>query len=487
VRLRNIEYKYLVAAAFVFGLFMDIMDSTVVNVALPTLEKQFHAGTDTVEWVVTGYLLSLAVWVPASGWIGDRFGTKRTFCLAMAMFIAGSALCGLSQSIGQLIAFRFLQGIGGGMMTPVGTAMLYRAFPVHERAKASAYLAVPTMIAPMVGPVLGGWLVTNADWRWVFYINLPVGLLGFLIALRFLREHREATAGRFDPWGFALSGLGLALVLYALSQAPSFGWTSPRVLGSGLTGLACFGLMVMIELAVPEPMLALRLFADRMFRSSLLVFFLSTCGMIGVVFLLPLFLQQLRGLSAFQSGLATFPQAVAMILMLQVTSRLYGDVGPRRMIGAGMLIVTLSAAAFMLVGLGTDIWWVRSIMFLRGTGMAFVMVSSQAATFSTIKAQDTGRASSLFNTNRQVASSFGVAVLATVLVSRIAASMPAGVTSPITPGALHAQLLAFHDAYFVAVLFGLAGFACTFLIHDEDAAASMSRRRVEVVEAIAAD
>ncbi len=486
MRLRNIEYKYLVAAAFVFGLFMDIMDSTVVNVALPTLEKQFNAGTDTVEWVVTGYLLSLAVWVPASGWIGDRFGTKRTFCFAMATFIAGSALCGISQSIGQLIAFRFLQGIGGGMMTPVGTAMLYRAFPVNERAKASAYLAVPTMIAPMVGPVFGGWLVTNVDWRWVFYINVPVGLIGFFIALRFLREHREPSAGRFDPWGFALSGLGLALVLYALSQAPHLGWTSPRVLATGIAGALSFALMVLIEVRIAEPMLALRLFADRMFRNSIMVFFFSTCGMLGVVFLLPLFLQQLRGLSAFDSGLATFPQAIAMILMLQITSRMYAHVGPRRMMGAGMLIVTLSSAAFMLIGLETQIWWVRGIMFLRGTGMAFVMVSSQAATFSTIKPKDTGRASSLLNTNRQVASSFGVAVLATVLVSRVAAYMPSGIINPSSPAAANAALLAFHDAYFVAVVFGLAGLAFTFLIHDEDAAASMRRGTITASEPVAA-
>src|SRR6266700_4174677 len=153
MRLRGIEYKYLVAIVFVFGMFMDLIDATVINVALPTLGREFRVGNDVLEWVVTGYLLSLAVWIPASGWIGDRFGTKKTFVFALAMFGAGSALCGFAQDIGQLIAFRVLQGVGGGMMTPVGTAMLFRAFPPDERARASVFLALPPLVAPMLGPI----------------------------------------------------------------------------------------------------------------------------------------------------------------------------------------------------------------------------------------------------------------------------------------------------------------------------------------------
>src|SRR5579875_994653 len=208
MRLATLPYKWLVAAAFVTGLFMDLMDSTIVNVALPRLGQQFHAGNTTLEWVVTGYLLSLAVWIPASGWIGDRFGTKKTFLFALAMFTVCSALCGLAQSMEQLIVFRILQGVGGGMMTPVGTAMLFRAFPPNERARAATILMVPTITAPALGPVLGGWLVTDVTWRAIFFVNLPIGVLGFLFALAFLREHREPAAGRLDLLGFLLSGGG---------------------------------------------------------------------------------------------------------------------------------------------------------------------------------------------------------------------------------------------------------------------------------------
>ena len=195
MRLGGVEYKWLVAAAFVAGFFMDIVDTTVVNVALPTLARDFDAGDGTLEWVVTGYLLSLAIWIPASGWIGDRVGTKKTFLFALTLFTTCSALCGLSWSVESLIAFRVLQGVGGGMMTPVGMAMLFRAFPPEERAQASAVLTVPTAIAPALGPVLGGWLVEYASWRWIFYVNVPVGIAGFVFALLFLREHTEPAAG----------------------------------------------------------------------------------------------------------------------------------------------------------------------------------------------------------------------------------------------------------------------------------------------------
>ncbi len=418
----KVSYKWLVAIAFVAGLFMDLMDVTIVNVALPTLGRDFGVSTDSLEWVVTGYLISLAIWIPASGWISDRFGSKRTFAFALVLFTAGSALCGLAWSAGSLIAFRMLQGVGGGMMTPVGTAMLFRAFPPAERARASAVVTVPTAIAPALGPVLGGWLVDNASWRWIFYVNIPVGLATLVFALLFLREHKEPGAGRFDIWGFLCSGGGLALVLYALSRAPAHGWTSTPVVVSGVLGILLFGLVYAM--------------------------------LLGVLFLLPLFLQELRGLSALESGLTTFPQALGMLLMVPVTGRLYPRVGPRRMLVIALVGITITSALFLLVDLETNLWWIRAIMFLRGVSMSFAIVAAQAAAFASIRSEETGRASALFNTNRQVAASIGVAVLATVLND-------------------HSSVAAFHNAFAVSIVFGLLGLAFALLIHDQDAAASL--------------
>src|SRR5436309_3063618 len=230
----RVEYKWVVATVFVCGMFIDILDTTIVNEALPDLGREFDAGTTSIEWIVLGYLLSLALWIPASGWIGDKLGTRRVFLFALAMFTGASALCGQAHTLGELVTFRVLQGVGGGMLVPVGTAMLFRAFPPIERAKASTVLIVPTVLAPAMGPVLGGWLVTDVSWRWIFYVNLPVGALAFTIGFLFLREEREGTAGRFDAPGFLLSGSGLALVLYALSQGPAKGWRSFQVEAAGV-------------------------------------------------------------------------------------------------------------------------------------------------------------------------------------------------------------------------------------------------------------
>jgi EmrB/QacA subfamily drug resistance transporter len=481
-RLREVPYKWLVAAVFVCGLFMDLLDTTIVNVALPTLGRKFGAGTTTLEWVVTGYLLSLAVWIPASGWLGDRFGTKRIFLFALAMFTLGSALCGIAPNIEALIFFRVLQGIGGGMLTPVGTAMLFRAFPPNERAAASAVLVIPIAIAPTIGPVLGGILVDNLSWRWIFYVNLPIGIFAFIFAAIFLIESREPHPGRFDIWGFILSGTGLPLVLYALAEAPGSGWTSPKVVATGLAGILALIALVLVETHVAEPMLALRLFNDRMFRNAAIVNFASTAGFIGLLFLLPLFLQgeNLLNLSATQSGLTTFPQAIGLVAMSRLASKLYPIVGPRRMMAVGSLGAGIATFLFMRVDVETNLWWIRAIMFGRGMSFAFALIPLQAATFSNISRADSGRASSLFNTNRQVASSVGVAVLATVLADRTKTRVGDTLASFGTADAAtqagavqEAIVRAFHDSYFVAAIFCLIALGATFLIHDEDAAASM--------------
>ncbi len=473
--LRNIPYKWVVASIFVVGLFMDIMDTTIVNVALPTLAKEFNTGEASIEWVILGYLLSLAVFIPASGWVGDRFGTKKTFLFALFVFTTASALCGLATSLNELIAFRVLQGVGGGMLTPVGTAMLFRAFPPVERAKASTILIIPTVLAPAVGPIIGGYLVTSVSWRWIFYVNLPMGVLGLLIGFLLLKEHKEETAGAFDLPGFVLSGAGLALVLFALSEGPERGWTSPLVWGSAVVGLAMFTALVLVELRVPHPMLALRLYRDRMFRNANFIMSLTYGSFAGALFLLPLFLQTFRGLSAFESGLTTFPQAVGVMISSQLVGRLYHRIGPRRLMTFGLTGVAIVSLAFVFVDLHTSLWSIRGIMFLRGLFMAFSFVPLQAATYANIAPTDTGRASAIHTTQRQVAAALGVATLATVWVSTTNSFMssadgPAEVSSAMLDG--------FHAGFAAATVLVAIGAVCAFvLIRDVDAAATLHRPR----------
>jgi EmrB/QacA subfamily drug resistance transporter len=459
----RVEYKWIVAAVFVCGMFIDILDTTIVNVALPDLAREFDASTAAIEWIVLGYLLSLALWIPASGWLGDRIGTRKIFLSALAIFTAASALCGLAGSLSQLVAFRVLQGVGGGMLVPVGTAMLFRAFPPIERAKASTVLLVPTVVAPALGPVLGGWLVTDVSWRWIFYVNLPVGIIAFLIGFFYLREEREETAGRFDVPGFVLSGAGLALVLFALSQGPEKGWASAAVIGSGALGLAMLVALVAVETRVREPMLALRLYRERMFRNANIVLTLTYASFIGVIFLMPLFLQNLRGLTPFESGLTTFPQALGVIVSSQVVGRLYHRVGPRRLIFFGMLGMSAVTLQLAFVDLDTNLWVIRAIMFCRGLCASFSFVPLQASTYANITPADTGRASALYSTQRQVAAALGVATLASVLISRTTAETGAGAIS------------GYHAAYLVGALLVFLAAISALLIRDEDAAGTMSR------------
>jgi EmrB/QacA subfamily drug resistance transporter len=355
------------------------------------------------------------------------------------------------------------------MLTPVGTAMLFRAYPPEERARASSVLAVPTVLAPALGPIIGGLLVTHASWRWIFYINLPIGLLGFVFTALYVQEHKEPTAGRFDVWGFLLSASGLALVLYALSQAPGNGWTSGVVLGTGLAGLVAFALLVVVELHVPEPMLDLRLFRDRLFRTASFVSFAMLGSFLGLMFLMPLFLQELRGLSAQQSGFTTFPQALGVMFVARfVGGRLYPLVGPRRLLILGLSILSLANLLFVLVDLETSLWWVRSLMFLRGIGVGFSFVPMQTITFATITPSDTGRASSLSSTVRQVGAAVGVATFATVLATRTPANY--STTGRNTAAAVAGRLDAFHAGFIAAAAFAAFGILVAWTVRDEDAA-----------------
>ena len=468
----RVPYKWIVAIVFVAGVFMDILDTTSVNVALPTLARDFNATTSQIEWIVLGYLLSLAVWIPASGWIGDRYGTKKVYLFALVMFTGASMLCGTANSITELTAFRILQGVGGGMLVPVGTAMLFRAFPPIERAKASTVLIIPTVLAPALGPVVGGWFVTYHSWRWIFYLNVPIGIATFIIGLVGLREHREPTAGRFDLPGFLLSGCALAGILFALSRGPADGWGSPQVVLPGVLGVISLVALIYVETHIENPMLALRLFHERMFRNANIVTGLAFGSFAGLLFLLPLFLQELLGLTAIKSGLTTLPQAIGMILASQLVGRLYHSVGPRRLMAGGLFALSVVTLPLVFVQLDTSLWLIRLIMFARGICMAFSFVPVQAASYANIEPVDTGRASAIYSAQRQVAASLGVAVLATVLIEATH-HFNDGVTNPAALA--NGSLDAFHLAFLAAAVGVVLAAFSALLIRDRDAASTIRR------------
>jgi EmrB/QacA subfamily drug resistance transporter len=466
----RISQKVAVGVVFVAAMFMSIMDATIVNVALPTIGRQFGVSPTSIDSIAISFLVSLAVFIPASGWLGDRFGSKRVLLIAIVVFTAASALCGIASSLGELVAFRVLQGAGGGMLAPVGMAMLYRVFPPEERLRAAAILTVPTTLAPALGPVLGGLLTTDLSWRWVFYVNLPIGVAAFAFGVLFVRESRQPHPGRFDLPGFLLSGLGLGLLMYGVSEGPVKGWHSPDVLATIAAGVVLLVAMVAVELRTTDPMVNLRLLGNRLFRSSNGVMVLGSIAFLGTLYAISLYYQDGRGLSALDSGLSTFPEAVGVMAGAQLATRwLYPLLGPRRHITGGLVGVAISIGLLGLLGPGTSLWWARLLMLTLGLAMAQVFVPVQAAAFATITPEATGRASTMFNTVRQIGGAIGVALLTTAIVTIGPVHIVGG--HPV------ANLTAYRVAFVVAAAVALIGTACSLTIRDADAARTIPQRK----------
>jgi EmrB/QacA subfamily drug resistance transporter len=462
--------KVAVGVVFVAAMFMSIMDATIVNVALPTIGRDFKVSATAVDTISIAFLVSLAVFIPASGWLGDRVGGKRVLLTAIVVFTTASALCGLASSLGELVAFRILQGAGGGMLAPVGMAMLYRAFPPAERIRASAILTIPTTLAPALGPVLGGLLVTDLSWRWVFYVNLPIGVAAFAFGAIFLEHSAQAHPGRFDLAGFLLSGLGLGLLMYGVSEGPDLGWRRPEVLATIVAGAVLLTAMVIVELRSRAPMVDLRLLGNRLFRSGNGVNVLASVAFLGTLYAVSLYYQDGRGLSALGSGLSTFPEALGVMGGAQLASRvLYPRLGPRRHITIGLTGTAASIGLLALLGPQTSLWWPRLLMLTLGLSMAQVFVPVQAASFATITPAATGRAATMFNAVRQLGGAIGVAVLTTVIVLVGPVHLVAGHPAP--------NLDAYRVAFLVAAAICLCAVACSLSIHDADAAATMPGRR----------
>jgi EmrB/QacA subfamily drug resistance transporter len=462
--------KLAVSVVYVAAMFMAIMDTTIVNVALPTMGRDFHTRADGVDLVSIAFLVSLAVFIPVSGWLGDRVGGRRALLGAIAIFTVASAACGLATSLDMLVVFRIIQGVGGGLMTPVGLSMLFRVFPPAERVRASSILVIPTALAPASGPVLGGLFTTDLSWRWVFYVNVPIGVAAFAFGALFLAEHNQPSPGRLDWPGFALSGLGLGSLMYGLSEGPIKGWSSVPVLATIAVGAVLLVAMVAYELRAPNPLIDLKVFRDRLFSSTTSVLVLGSVAFLGVLYLAALFFQDGLGLSALQSGLLIFPEALGVMAGSQVVTRLlYPRLGPRRVMVGGLLGVAGSVALLALVTTATDLWLVRLLMLVLGYCMSHVFIPSQAASFATISSENTGKASSIFNAGRQLGGAIGVAVLTTVLAA-------AGPTQ-VVGGHLAPNLLAYHVAFLTASGVAVLAALVALTVRDSDAAATMVSRR----------
>jgi EmrB/QacA subfamily drug resistance transporter len=464
----RVSQKVAVSVVYVAAMFMTIMDATIVNVALPTIGRTFRVPSTSVASVSIYFLVSLAVFISASGWLGDRFGGKRVLLAAITVFIFASALCGLAGSLAELEIFRVLQGVGGGMLAPVGLAMLFRVFPPAERIRAAAILTVPTTLAPALGPLIGGILVTELSWRWIFFVNVPLGLVALAFGLLFLERGSALQPGPFDAAGFLLAGAGLGLLMYGVSEGPIRHWGSAVVQASIAAGGVLLVVLVLAELRRQRPLIDLRLLGNRLFRSCNAVMVLAAASFLGTLYVVSLFFQDGRGMSALSSGLSIFPEALGVMAGAQLASRvLYPVLGPRRNIVVGLLGQTVSTGLMILVGGQTSLWWMRLLMFCLGAAIGQVFVPAQAAAFATISPEATGRAATMFNAVRQLGGAAGVAAFTTVIVAVGATSTVAGQVVP--------DVAAYHVAFLVAAGVAVLGAVAALTIHDADAAPTMVR------------
>jgi EmrB/QacA subfamily drug resistance transporter len=441
---------WMVAGTVVLGSVMSVVDTTIVNVALDDLARDFGVSITEIHWVASGYLLALAITIPLAGWASERFGAKRVWMTSVALFLAGSMLAGLSWSIDSLIAFRLLQGFGGGMIIPVGMSMLARAAGPGRLGRVMSVIGIAQLLGPVLGPVLGGLLVEHAGWRWIFYVNVPVGVLALMLATRSLPTEQPEPCERLDVSGFALLSPGLAVLVFGLAETAGGGFADPRALGPIVAGLALVAAFVVHARRVPNPLIDVRLLQTRAFAAASGTTFSLAMGTFGAMFLLPLYYQTARGLSPAEAGLMLAPQGLGAAIMMPLAGRLTDRIGPGRVVLAGLTLIVLGTVPLAFAGAASPYPQLAGALFVRGLGLGASMMPAQTAAFATL-GRDTGAAhgTSAVNAIQRMGGALGVAVMSVVLDHNLRAGPAAPAFGQSFAWPVVMTLLAFVPAAFL--------------------------------------
>ncbi|HWD84470.1 MAG TPA: DHA2 family efflux MFS transporter permease subunit [Solirubrobacteraceae bacterium] len=400
----------------VIGSIMSILDTTIVNVALDTLSRELHSPISQIQWVVTGYMLALAAVIPVTGWAARRVGAKRVYLTSLVLFTLGSALCGLATSPSELIIFRVLQGLGGGMILPIGQLIMAEAAGPKRMGRVMSIVAVPAMLAPILGPTIGGLIVQNISWRWIFYVNVPIGVIAVLAAMRTLPSVKPAPTERLDYLGFILMATGLPLLTYGLAEIGSTGsFTAAKVVYPIIGGLLLVGGFIVHALRIPHPLLQLRLYRRPTFSSASIAMFCLGAALFGAMILLPLYWQGVRHESVVDTGLLTSPQGLGMALIMPISGRLTDRLGGGPLALVGVLITALATIPFGLIGAHTSIAFLFAAMFVRGIGIGFAFMPAMTAAFASLQRNELSDATPQLNVLQRLGGSIGTAILAVVL------------------------------------------------------------------------
>jgi DHA2 family multidrug resistance protein len=412
---------WIVAVAVMFATFMEVLDTTVVNVSLPHIAGSLSASVDEAAWALTAYLVANAIILPMTGWIANFFGRKRTLLAAIFGFTAASFLCGLAPSLKLLIFFRILQGATGGALQPLSQAVMLEAFPPRDRGKAMAFWGLGIVVAPMLGPVLGGWLTDNYSWRWVFYINLPVGLASVIMTRLFIFDppYIRRSGRGIDYWGIGLLAVGIGALQIVLDKGQEDDWFASRwIVALAVVAVAGIAIFIVHEVRTRDPVVQLRVFLTRTYAAG--VFLMTIVGFVlyASMLLLPIFLQTLLGYSALEAGIAMAPRGLGSFLMMPVVGTVLGRFDPRKVLGCGLIGAAWSLYTLSKLNLNAGYWDIFWPQFIQGASLALLFVPLTTATMDPIPKEEMGNATSMFNLMRNVGGSIGIACGTTFLFRR---------------------------------------------------------------------
>lgn len=456
------SYRWVAASIIALGSIASLLSSTVVNVAVPTLQTAFHASLTQVQWIATAYLLGLSAVIPISGWVSDRFGTKRTYIATLALFVVTSVLCGFARRTETEIAFRVLQGIAGGMVMPVGMTMLMRITPPHERGRIMGVIGIPMMVAPALGPTVAGWILQRFDWPYIFWINVPFCLLALGFAWFKLRDSVPVSVGRLDVVGLLLCTPAVTVFIYGVTEAATSGWGSAGALVPMAAGVLLSVVFVLWELRQREPLLELGVFRDAAYAASIAVSILIAGGMFGAMFVVPIFMQDVQGYSTLDAGWVMAAQGIGSVVALPVSGWLTDRYGARPVVLAGVCGLILVSFGLAAVQPDTSHATWAVLLAARGLAVGFTMMPAFSAAYVTIAPALISRATALSNTMQRMASSLGVAVIATIAADRVSAHLPhARVAASVVQ---HAVARGFDDALLVTAGMTMLGLPATMLL-----------------------
>jgi DHA2 family multidrug resistance protein len=427
--------KWVVAVTVMTGTTMAVLDSSIVNVALPDMAGTLGATIEEIAWVVTGYILSNVIIMPILGTLAEQIGRKRMYQIAVVLFTLASMACGLARSLPAIVAFRVLQGLGGGVLMTVSQAILRESFPVEEQGMAMGVYGMGVVIAPAIGPTLGGWITDTYSWPWVFYINLPIGILNFVLVHRFIHDppFLERKRGGLDWTGIALLAVGLGALQLMLEKGETKDWfDSPFIVTLAVVAAVGLGSMIWYELRTERPAVDLRLVENRSFAAATAVGGILGLGLYSSIFILPLFLQTILGYTAYESGLALMPRSLAMAIGMPIAGRCYNRLGPRLMVVTGLFVSVYSFWDLSRMAPTTGFWDIFWPQVWQGFGFSLLFVPLSTAALATIEKPRMTAATGLYNVVRQVAGSIGIAIAATE-VSRGTTSTFATITTHVTP------------------------------------------------------